>query len=94
MRCFNRQIVSCASVQIVAPLLRHGINPYPGKPEEWARVGRERATRLLFASLSLVQWKTASSARGIGTADLSSLEQKAWFLSSLPFPFALQEVAQ
>ncbi|MBC8143383.1 MAG: hypothetical protein H7Y38_18300, partial [Armatimonadetes bacterium] len=68
--CFNRQIVPCASVQVIAPLLRYGIDPYPGKPEEWARIGRERASRLLFASLSPAQWKTASSPQGIGLSDL------------------------
>lgn len=89
---FNRQIVSCASVRVVAPPTRYGINPYPGKPEEWARIGRERATRLLFASLSSAQWKTASSERGIGLSDFSTPEQKAWFLSALPPTFTLHQV--
>ena len=81
---YGRQIMPCASVQVIAPLLRVGIGAPPGKPEEWARIGRERATRLLFASLSPAQWQTASSPQGIGLSDLQTPEQKAWFLSCLP----------
>lgn len=89
---FRRQIVSCSSVQIVAPLNRITLNPYPGPPEEWARIGRERAARLLFTSLTPAQWATASSTGGIGLSDLQKKEQKAWFLSLVPDPFVVQEV--
>ncbi|MBC8134727.1 MAG: hypothetical protein H8F28_02435 [Fibrella sp.] len=89
---FKRQIISCSSVQIIAPLQRITLNPYPGPPEEWARIGRERAARLLFASLSTAQWATASSTNGLGVADLQKQEQKAWFLSLIPEPFILQEM--
>jgi hypothetical protein len=89
---FRRQIVSCSSVQIVAPVNRITLNPYPGPPEEWARIGRERAARLLFTSLTRAQWATASSTNGIGLGDLQKKEQKAWFLSLIPEPFVLQEM--
>lgn len=89
---FKQQIVSCASVQVIAPLDRITLNSYPGPPEEWARIGRERAARLLFASLTPAQWATASSTTGLGVSDLQKKEQKAWFLSLIPDPFVLQEM--
>ncbi|MBC7804549.1 MAG: hypothetical protein H7145_00160, partial [Akkermansiaceae bacterium] len=89
---FRRQIISCASVQVIAPLKRISLNPYPGPPEEWARIGRERAARLLFTSLSPGQWAAASSTNGLGLSDLRKQEQKTWFLSLIPEPFILQEM--
>ncbi len=91
LAAFRRQIVSCSTVQVAAPVTRVTINPYPGKPEEWARVGRERAAKLLFASLSPAQWATASSTAGIGLGNLTKQEQKVWFLSLIPEPFVLEE---
>lgn len=92
LAAFKHQVISCSSVQIVAPINRVTLNPYPGPPEEWARIGRERAARLLFASLSPAQWATASSAGGLGLSDLRKQEQKSWFLSLIPEPFVLQEM--
>lgn len=91
---FKRQVVSCGTVQVVAPLVRVGINPYPGKPEDWAQIGRARAARLLFTSLSPAQWVAASSPSGIGLSDMQSAEQKAWFLSSLPQPLRLRQMTK
>ncbi|MBC8143384.1 MAG: hypothetical protein H7Y38_18305 [Armatimonadetes bacterium] len=89
IRFYNRELASCGSVQIAAPLLRDAVNAYPGKPEEWAQIGRERASRLLFGSLSPAQWNTASSLRGLSLSDLRTPEQKAWFLSAIPAPFTV-----
>ncbi|MBC7804548.1 MAG: hypothetical protein H7145_00155 [Akkermansiaceae bacterium] len=91
LSAFRRELVSCASVQVVAPVTRYTINPDPGPPEEWAAVGRESAARLLFTSLTPAQWAAASSPSGLGLSDLPQKRQKTWFLSLLPKPFVLQE---
>ncbi len=88
---FQRQIIPCASVHVIAPLKRVSINPYPGPPEEWARIGRERAAKLLFTSLSPAQWVAASAPNGLGISDLRKEEQRSWFLSLIPEPFVLTE---
>ena len=86
---FNRMLVNCGTVSILAPTQMTLIEDKPReRPNLYDGLPRELKVKYLMATLTPQQWKTLGE-KGLGASDLTG-EQQPVFLSLLPDPFVVK----